>query len=102
MQVIEDNENSNDGVPSRIEWSPGTVPQNMGRILKKYAVEDQENWDKWLPYAKFTYNTTPHTATGLTPHELVYGDRAEIPTVLAREPRITGTYDDYVQGKRKD
>ncbi|KAL6263059.1 hypothetical protein P5V15_005856 [Pogonomyrmex californicus] len=31
------------------------------------------------------YNTTPHTATGFTPFELIYGHRAELPTALTTE-----------------
>jgi len=27
----------------------------------------------------FTYNTTPHTATGYTPFELVYRHQADLP-----------------------
>jgi transposase InsO family protein len=40
--------------------------------LRCYIYEDQTNWDKWLPYAIFVFNTTPHTATGFTPHELMF------------------------------
>jgi len=32
----------------------------------------------------FTYNTTPHTATGYTPFELVYGHQADLPTALTK------------------
>jgi hypothetical protein len=45
----------------------------------------------------FAYNTTPHTATGFTPFELVYGHRATLPTALSQPPKPTYTYDDYAQ-----
>ncbi|KAM0733651.1 Retrovirus-related Pol polyprotein from transposon 412 [Formica fusca] len=45
----------------------------------------------------FTYNTTPHTATGYTPFELVYGHQADLPTSLTRPPKPTYNYDDYAQ-----
>jgi len=45
----------------------------------------------------FTYNTTPHTATGYTPFELVYGYQAEIPTALTKPPKPTYNDDDYAQ-----
>ena len=45
----------------------------------------------------FTYNTTPHTATGYTPFELVYGHQAEIPTALTKPPQPTYNYADYAQ-----
>lgn len=30
-------------------------------------------WSKWLPLAEFWYNTPFHTATQVTPYEVVYG-----------------------------
>jgi len=48
-----------------------------------------------IPYAMFTYNTTPHTATAYTPFELIYGHRATLPTALS--PKPTYTYDDYAE-----
>ena len=27
--------------------------------LRCFILEDQSNWDKWLPYATFVFNTTP-------------------------------------------
>jgi len=58
---------------------------------------DQTDWDEWVPFAMFTYNTTPHTATGYTPFELIYGHRAELPTALTKPPKPTYNYDDYAQ-----
>ena len=47
--------------------------RTLAEYLRHYINEDQTDWDEWIPYAMFTYNTTPHTATGYTPFELVYG-----------------------------
>ena len=54
-----------------------------------------------LPYAMFTYNTTPHTAAGYTPHELVYGQTVELPTALKVSPRPAHSHDDYAQEIRE-
>jgi hypothetical protein len=53
--------------------------------LRCFILEDQTNWDKWISYATFVFNTTPHTATGFTPHEL-FGRKPNIPGILQKEP----------------
>ena len=49
-----------------------------------------------LPYATFVFNTTPHSSTGFTPHELLFGRKPIIPGILQKEtPEIQ--YDNYVK-----
>ena len=45
-------------------------------------------------------NTIPHTATGYTPFELVYGNKATLPSALLTKPRTTYSYD-YAQELRE-
>jgi hypothetical protein len=66
--------------------------------LRYYILEDQTNWDKWIPYATFVFNTTPHTSTGFTPHQLMFGRKPNIPGILQKEaPSVQYTYDNYVR-----
>jgi hypothetical protein len=66
--------------------------------LRCYISEDQTNWDKWIPYATFVFNTTPHTSTGFTPHELMFGRKPNIPGILQKEaPGVLYTYDNYIK-----
>jgi len=66
--------------------------------LRCYILEDQSDWDKWVPYATFVFNTTPHTSTGFTPHELLFGRKPNIPGILQKEtPEIQYSYDNYVK-----
>ena len=44
--------------------------KTLVEYLRHYIDNDQSDWGKWLPYAMFTYNTTPHTVIGFTVHEL--------------------------------
>jgi hypothetical protein len=57
---------------------------------------DQTNWDEWIPYAVYVYNTTVHTATAYTTFELVYGFQSEVPSALREVPNRQYNYDDYV------
>jgi IS30 family transposase len=50
----------------------GRTRRVLVEYLRCFILEDQSNWDKWLTYATFVFNTTPHTSTGYTPHEAQY------------------------------
>jgi len=75
--------------------------RTLAEYLRHYINKDQTDWDEWVPYAMFAYNTTPHTATGYTPFELMYGHQAELPTALTKPPKPTYNYDDYAQELRE-
>lgn len=60
--------------------------------LRCYIVEDQSDWDKWIPYATFVFSTTPHTSTGFTPHELLFGRKPNIPCILHKETPESNTH----------
>jgi len=75
--------------------------RTLAEYLRYYINEEQTDWDEWIPYTMFTYNTTPHTATAYTPFELIYGHRATPPTALSLPPKSTYTYDDYAQLKQR-
>ncbi|XP_011169408.1 uncharacterized protein LOC105202535 [Solenopsis invicta] len=80
--------------------SNGALERLYGTLveyLQHYINETQADWDELLPYAKFAYNTTPHTATGFTLFELISGYRATIPTALTKPPKETYSYEDYAQ-----
>jgi len=63
--------------------------------------EDQTNWDKWVPYADYVYNTTMHMTTAYTPFELVYGFKSEIPSALREIPNVQYSYGDYLAELRR-
>lgn len=68
----------------------------LAAYLRNYVNEDQSNWDLWLPYATFAYNTTPHTVTGYTPHEIIFGKKAGYPSAIKEQgPRYN--FEDYMQ-----
>jgi hypothetical protein len=90
----------------KLQTTPWHTESNGGlershRVPKEYLRhyirrEDQTNWDDWVPYAVYVYNTSSHVATGYTPFELVYGFKAALPTQLKGEPSAEYNYDDFL------
>ena len=63
-----------------------------------YNLEDQTDWGKWILYATFVFNTTPHSSNGFTPHDLLFDRKPNIPGILKRDPpEIRYNYHSYVQ-----
>lgn len=91
----------------RIEHITATAvhPQTMGQIeryhrtlgqyLKIFTQENRDSWDEWIPFALFTYNTSVHSSTKYSPHYLVYGVEANIPTNLKQNPNPIYNYENY-------
>jgi len=68
----------------------------LAEYLRHYVNEDQTNWDEFVPFAAYAYNTSEHSATGYTPFELVFGHPSSLPSALKSEPSPQYNYDDYV------
>lgn len=69
--------------------------RTLKEYLRIYVNENLNNWDVWIPFAIFTFNTTPHSSTGYSPHELVYGIKINLPTSLKNKPQAIYNYDNY-------
>jgi hypothetical protein len=51
----------------------------LTNYLQCFCDTKLNNWDEWLPFACFTYNTTPHSVTWYIPYEVLFGRIANIP-----------------------
>ena len=51
--------------------------------LKHYRVKT--DWDGWIRFGIFSYNTSVHEAIGFTPHKLVFGKKAKISSEFAKQ-----------------
>ena len=78
-------------------------PQSNGSLERSHIVlveyikcfiSKEENWDDLIERASFSYNTSVHEGTRYTPHELVFGHLARIPSNYNRE-EDPETYDTY-------
>ena len=50
--------------------------------LSKYCAEKPQEWDVYLPYNTFEYNTTVHRTIGATPYSMIFGREAQYPIDL--------------------
>ena len=66
--------------------------KTMTEYLRCFCTSRNNDWDKWLPFACFVYNTTPHTKTKYTPYEIVFGRKGNLPGQL--QQRTAPVYHD--------
>lgn len=67
--------------------------KSLGIFLRIYSGNSPLNWDNWLKYYQFAYNTTVHTTTNKTPFELVFGRMCTLPTSICDIKIIDPIYD---------
>ena len=72
----------------------------LAEYLRHYVKEDQTNWDQWVAFATYVYNTTEHAATGFTPFELLFGHSSALPSAIKGPLKPQYNYDDYVSELR--
>jgi hypothetical protein len=70
--------------------------KTMVEYLRCFCNPRGNDWDKWLPFACFVYNTTPHTMTKYTPYEILFGRKANIPGCLQQRSVPSYNYDDLI------
>lgn len=74
--------------------------RSLNQYLRAFAADDKQNWDRCLPFALHSYNNTPHSSTGMCPHELVYGFINEIPTKILKNQAPVYNYESYADELR--
>ena len=67
--------------------------------LRSYVDTKPSNWDQWLQFASFTFNTTPHSITRYSPYELLFGRKCNLPGELEQKAQPLYNYDDIVSHK---
>ena len=83
--------------------SQGSIERShrvLAEYLRHYVKEDQTNWDQWVAFATYVYNTTEHSATGFTPFELLFGHPSALPFAIKGPPEPQYNYDHYVSELR--
>lgn len=70
--------------------------RTLGQHIRAYTQKQRENWHKYVKYFTFSYNNTIHSATGYSPHALVFGYNIELPTTI-KNARPNYNYESYQQ-----
>jgi hypothetical protein len=62
----------------------------MEDILRMYVMDNQTQWEKYLPLVEFAYNNSFHSFIGMPPYEALYGRPCRTPLSWDRlEDRVT-------------
>ncbi|KAJ0668240.1 putative nucleotidyltransferase, Ribonuclease H [Helianthus annuus] len=77
------------------------VNRTLEQYLRCFAGDKPKKWADWLPWAEFSYNTSVHTSTKVTPFEAVYGRPP--PRVLSYVPGTSNlqAVDEYLSDRDK-
>lgn len=62
--------------------------KSLGNFLRIYCKNSFLEWDKWIKYYQFAFNTTVHTMTETTPFELVYGKKCKLPSNITEFEKV--------------
>ncbi|PNF31840.1 hypothetical protein B7P43_G08901 [Cryptotermes secundus] len=65
--------------------------------LRSYVDSKPSNWNQWLHFACFMFNTTPHSITQYSPYELLFGRKCNLPGELEQKIQPLYNYDDIVK-----
>lgn len=68
-----------------LERTHGTIKD----LLKTYMADNETEWDQNLNLICLAFNTAVHESTGLTPFEMTFGRKANLPSALATTTSLT-------------
>lgn len=64
----------------------------LNEFFRSFVNENHDDWDSWLNYYTFCYNTTPHSDHLHTSFELVFGKLANIPSQFSNVSAVDPVY----------
>ncbi|GJY36212.1 transposon ty3-G gag-pol polyprotein [Tanacetum coccineum] len=75
------------------------VNRTMEQYLRCFVGDKPKKWVEWLPWAEYSYNTSVHSSTKMTPFQVVYG-RAP-PKLIPYVPGTTNVQavDEYLRDR---
>lgn len=67
--------------------------KQLGVYLRTYVSPNGLDWDNWVRFYIFCYNTRVHLTTGYSPFELVYGRKCNLPSLITNSENYDPIYD---------
>ena len=67
------------------------IHQFYRSAITSFVNSSGSNWDEFLPALKLAYNSAMHSALGVSPFEVFYGRRVDIPGFFYEEPKFIGS-----------
>ncbi|GKD53587.1 putative reverse transcriptase domain-containing protein [Tanacetum coccineum] len=71
--------------------------QNLGDMLRAYAINFKKDWVNHLPLVEFSYNNSYHTSIKATPFEALYGRKCRSPVCWAEVRQVQLIVPEIVQ-----
>ena len=63
----------------QIDGQTERINQILEDMLRAYALQYGDSWDKSLPYAEFSYNNSYQKSLKMAPFEVLYGRKCRTP-----------------------
>ena len=63
----------------KIDGQIERVNQVMEDMLRMYVMDQQTQWEKYLPLVEFAYNNSHHSSIGMPPYQALYGRPCRTP-----------------------
>lgn len=73
------------------------VNKTLETYLRCFVGGHPRSWAKWLPWAKYSYNTSPHMSTKYTPFKILYGRDPPSITRSERDQTAVGSIEEMLQ-----
>jgi hypothetical protein len=74
----------------KIDGKTERVNQVMEDMIRMYVIDNQIQWEKYLPFVEFSYNNSFHNSIKMPPYEALYGSPCKMPLSWDRlEDRVT-------------
>ena len=64
------------------------VNQILEEMIRHYIQSRLASWEDYLPLVEFAYNTSHHSATGMTPFQAAYGHTPLVPTNFVLQHKV--------------